>query len=789
MLDLKPIPPKFSTAQIAQLLATHYGVDCSSLTDLGSYIDQNILVIDQRGKKSVLKIHDGAEQQEVIECQIKAAAKIAQHLSQLQLPLTVKSPSGNAIEQVADSSGQKYSIRLIHFVEGDMLKDLSEFSSELLEHVGKTVAGTDVALSGYYTAAANRPDIPWDLKNARQVSKLSRYIKCPNKRRLADYFFMKFENEVESVLLDTRKSVVHGDLHRYSMMVTADASAVSGIIDFGDLVYTHTICNLAVCLSDIMIDSEDPIVTAGTVVKAYHRQFPITEQEVSILHYLVCTRLAVYVAMAAYSADANSANKHTRLKEEQVWNLIKRLIEVNPIRAEDVYRQSCGFDSLLSKHEEKAQENLAKRHNMFSNMLYTHYKEPLHVTGGALQYLYDNKGNTYFDCVNNVSQWGHSNPHIVRPAQLQISRLNTNSRYVYDLMTDYAEQLLATFPDELEVVFFTNSGSEANDLAMRMVRTVTGQDDIVVVDTAYHGNSTACTEISPNRIDRPGKPGLAANIHKISAPDTYRGKHLIGEDNLGEKYGNEVTDIIDELAKEGKGPAAFISESLVGTGGQFVLPENYLNTVYKHVRKSGGLCIADEVQVGFGRTGDHTWCFESQNVVPDIVTFGKPMANGHPMAALVTTRAIADKFDNGITFFNTFSANPVSCAFGKAVLDVLQHDKIEDNVKKQSARMFEGLNLLKEKYEFVGDVRGLGLYIGVELVKSKVSKEPATEIAQWAIEALKQRFILLNTNGYGNNIIKIKPALTIEEDDVDRLVDALDKVFAEVDLNKLSSEK
>jgi 4-aminobutyrate aminotransferase-like enzyme len=324
---------------------------------------------------------------------------------------------------------------------------------------------------------------------------------------------------------------------------------------------------------------------------------------------------------------------------------------------------------------------------------------------------------------------------------------------------------------------------------MRMVRTVTGQDDIVVVDTAYHGNSTACTDISPNRIDRPGKPGLPDNVHSIAAPDSYRGKYLAAEGNLGEKYGNEVIDVIDDLSKQGKAPAAFIAESLVGTGGQFVLPENYLNTVYKHVRNAGGLCIADEVQVGFGRTGDHTWCFESQDVVPDIVTFGKPIANGHPMAALVTTRAIADKFDNGITFFNTFSANPVSCAFGKAVLDVLQHDDIEQNVQKQSARLFDGLNRLKEKYEFVGDVRGLGLYIGVELVKTKASKQPATELAKWAIEQLKQRFILLNTNGYDNNIIKIKPALTIDEDDVDHLVDVLDQVFALASLEQFSLEK
>lgn len=784
MLDFTPIAPKFSDEEIVRFLQTRYGIEVLSLSDLGSYIDQNILVCDLEGNKSVLKIHDGAEKKEVVQCQVDAACTISQHLTKLQLPLTITSKAGHEIEEIGTSSGQNHYLRLIKFVDGKMLKDLSTHSDGLLNHVGKIVAGTDVALEHFYQPAANRPDIPWDLKNARKISKLSRYIKDPAKRRLADYFFMKFDNEVESVLFDTRKSVIHADLHRYSMMVNAAQTTVTGIIDFGDIVYSHTICNLAVCLSDLMIGSDDPIATAAKVVQGYHQKFPLTEQEISILHYLVCTRLAIYVSMAAYSAQTDPTNEHSQLKEKQIWKLIKQLLQVNPIRAEEAYRLACNFNSLLPVYRQKSEDNLKKRYKMFSNMLYTHYQEPLHVTGGAFHYLYDDKGNTYFDCVNNVSQWGHSNPDIVRPAQKQISRLNTNSRYVYDLMTDYAEQLLATLPDELEVVFFTNSGSEANDLAMRMVRTVTNNDDIIVIDTAYHGNSTACTEISPNRIDRPGKPGLPDNVHSIAAPDTYRGKYLEGESELGEKYGNEVISVIDELAKNDKVPAAFIAESLVGTGGQFVLPENYLKTVYQHVRKVGGLCIADEVQVGFGRTGEHTWCFESQNVVPDIVTMGKPIANGHPMAALVTTRAIADQFDNGIAFFNTFSANPVSCAFGKAVLDVLANDKIEQNVQKQATRLFFGLNRLKDKYDFIGDVRGLGLYVGVELVKDRATKEPATDTAKWVIEALKERFILLNTNGHDNNIIKIKPALTIDADDVDHIVNILDEVFSLVNQEK-----
>jgi len=786
MSHTTPILPTFSLAKIRDLLSHYYCLEADELTDLGSYIDQNILVTLKDGNRYVLKIHDGAEHAGVIELQIRAIKLLDKQMPLIALPDTIQSVNGKDWEQVENANGQQHYLRLTEFIPGKMLKDLGEFSDELLNNIGSTVAQTDNVLQAFYDPCASRPDIPWDLKNARQVAANTHAIQCPHKRRLVDFFFMKFENEVEDVLFKTRKSIVHGDMHRYSMMVNDTEDCVSGIIDFGDMVYTHTLCNLAVCLSDIMVDQVEPIATAAKVVSAYHAEFPLTEQEVSILHYLVCTRLAIYLTMAANNANQEQVNAHTQLKEEQIYALLQRMLEVNPIKAEDCYREACGFVSLLPALANRGEANLKQRQRMFAGMLYTHYEQPLHLTGGALQYLYDDQGNTYFDCVNNVSQWGHSNPHIVKPAQKQISRLNTNSRYVYDLMTDYAEQLLDKFPDELNVVFFCNSGSEANDLAIRIARTVTQNNDIVVLDTAYHGHTSTCTDISPNRIDRPGKPGLPTHIHKIPAPDIYRGKYTEADNNPEAQYAAEIEPLLASMTEQNTPPAAFIAESLVGTGGQFVLPEGFLAHIYQHVRRAGGLCIADEVQVGFARTGEHMWCFESQNVVPDIVTFGKPIGNGHPLAALVTTREIADKFDNGVTFFNTFSANPVSCAFGKAVLDVLERDELQANTQQQAEYMFSRLNLLKEKHSCIGDVRGAGLYIGVELVTDRLEKTPATVLAKQVVEKMKQRFVLLNTNGYDNNIIKIKPPLIIQDTDVDRLIDNLDAVLDELQIEEVA---
>ena len=293
-------------------------------------------------------------------------------------------------------------------------------------------------------------------------------------------------------------------------------------------------------------------------------------------------------------------------------------------------------------------------------------------------------------------------------------------------MAEYADRLTATMPDPLSVCFFVNSGSEANDLALRLAHAYTGQRDVIVVDKAYHGNSDRCTEISPHRIDRPGKPGLPVHVHKIMVPDTFRGPYK-GAD-AGKKYAADVVNILENITNEKRGVSAFIAESLVGTGGQIVLPDGYLEQVYKHIRNSGGVCVADEVQMGFGRIGTHVWCFESQNVIPDIVTMGKPIANGHPMAAVVTTSEIAAAFNNGVSYFNTFGGNPVSCIAGLAVLDILDGENLLANVSALSEKLFLRLRELQDKYDCIADVRGLGLYVGVELSKMRKMLEKINSI-------------------------------------------------------------
>jgi 4-aminobutyrate aminotransferase-like enzyme len=406
------------------------------------------------------------------------------------------------------------------------------------------------------------------------------------------------------------------------------------------------------------------------------------------------------------------------------------------------------------------------------------YQHPLKIVRGWMQYLYDEDGRAYLDAVNNVSHVGHSHPRVVKAGQEQMAVLNTNTRYLHDYLVEYAERLCATLPDPLSVCFFVCSGSEANELALRLARTYTQSKDIIVVDTAYHGNTTALVEISPYKFDGPGGTGAPPYVHKVPMPDVYRGRYKGNDKQASRHYSNYTEETIRQLEQQQGRAGTFICESLLGCGGQIVLPDGYLKEVYHSVRNAGGVCIADEVQVGFGRVGSHFWGFETQSVVPDIVTMGKPIGNGHPLAAVVTTPEIADAFNNGMEYFNTFGGNPVSCAIGMAVLDVIADEQLQANALRVGNHLMNGLRGLMQKHALIGDVRGLGLFVGIELVLGE-TLEPAPAQATYIANRMRERGILLSTDGPFHNVLKIKPPMVFTEANADFLVATLDEILAE----------
>lgn len=424
-------------------------------------------------------------------------------------------------------------------------------------------------------------------------------------------------------------------------------------------------------------------------------------------------------------------------------------------------------------------ELLATRRKHLGRNLSISYQEPLHIVRAAKQFLYDIDGYAYLDVVNNVCHVGHCHPHVVRAAQRQMAVLNTNTRYVYDSLTEYAERLCATLPEPLSVCFFVNSGSEANDLALRLARTYTGHYDTICLDVGYHGNLNSLIDISPYKFDGPGGQGAPPTTHIALMPDPYRGRYTGMDWATGAKYADHVQALISQVQGSGKDIAAFIAESVLGCGGQIVLPDGYLAEAFKHVRAAGGVCIADEVQVGFGRVGSHFWGFQTQGVVPDIVTMGKPIGNGHPIGAVVTTPAIAEAFANGMEYFNTFGGNPVSCAVGLAVLDVIEQEGLQAHALRVGNRLLAGLRSLMAQSPLIGDVRGLGLFVGVELVLDRAEKIPAGDHASYIANRMRNHGILISTDGPDHNVLKLKPPMVFDEHDADRLVATLARVLAE----------
>uniref|UniRef100_A0A8C9TLS6 Ethanolamine-phosphate phospho-lyase n=1 Tax=Scleropages formosus TaxID=113540 RepID=A0A8C9TLS6_SCLFO len=406
--------------------------------------------------------------------------------------------------------------------------------------------------------------------------------------------------------------------------------------------------------------------------------------------------------------------------------------------------------------------------------------DPIKIVRAKGQYMFDERGERYLDCINNVAHVGHSHPDVVKAGAKQMELLNTNSRFLHDNLVQYAERLQATLPEPLSVCYFVNSGSEANDLALRLAWQYTSHKGIITLDHAYHGHVSSLIDISPYKFHQRANLEKNLSVFVAPSPDIYRGKYREDHPDPATAYSDEVRDIIDDAHKKGHRIAAFIAESLQSCGGQIIPPRGYFQKVAEHVHKAGGIFIADEVQVGFGRTGSHFWAFQLQgeDFVPDIVTMGKPIGNGHPMSCVVTTRNIAEAFmSTGMEYFNTFGGNPVSCAIGLAVLDVIQKEDLQGNATRVGSYLMQLLKQQREKHPLVGDVRGVGLFVGVELVRDRIQRIPATAEAQDVIYKLKEQRILLSTDGPHRNVLKFKPPMCFCAEDAKFIVEKIDKVL------------
>jgi 4-aminobutyrate aminotransferase-like enzyme/Ser/Thr protein kinase RdoA (MazF antagonist) len=1019
MLNVNHPSLVFTIQDASHIAFELYGLRVEACTLPGER-DYNFHLKTEVGQEFVLKVAPSGERKEVLDLQNKALEHLVAHDPSLALPQVCVTTTGEKVTEITSAGGTKHFVRMLTYVPGRLFAETKPHAPELLHSLGSILGRMDRALQDFSHSAAERT-LKWDLPRAPWIRDYLQYIKQPDRRAIVEHFLSQFESQVLPVLPTLRTSVIHNDANDYNVLVGyagAGTRQVMSVIDFGDMVHTYTVCELAIAAAYVMLNKADPLTAAAHVVAGYHETFPLSEPELELLYPLICTRLCISVVNSEYQQKIEPHNEYLTISEQPAWALLEQLADVHPRLAHYTFRYACQlpacpssgaliqwlenngdkigrvvepdlrvankviFDMSVGSREpgnlaELYDVELFTRH-LFDRMkaakssagigrynearliytgdqyklegnngsewrtvhlgldvfmaagsmvlapldgivhsfrnndslldygptvilqhtvgdkdeqltfftLYGHlsvdsldglyegkiiaqgtpfarigtrevnggwpphlhfqiitdmldrtgefpgvarpsqrgtwlslspdpnlmaripagcfpvdglsieqirqvraerigrslsisYRKPLKIVRGWMQYLFDEEGRAYLDAVNNVTHVGHCHPRVVKAGQEQMAVLNTNTRYLHDNLVLYAERLCATLPEPLRVCFFVCSGSEANELALRLARMHTGLKDMVVVDSAYHGNTTSLVEISPYKFDGPGGAGNPPYVHKVSMPDVYRGEYKRADLHAGEKYARYVEEAIRQIQQDGNKVAAFMCESLLSCGGQIVLPDNYLREAYRHMRNAGGVCIADEVQVGFGRVGTHFWGFETQGVVPDIVTMGKPIGNGHPLAAVVTTPEIAASFNNGMEYFNTFGGNPVSCAIGLAVLDVIAAERLQANALGVGRHLMDGLRGLMEKHPVIGDVRGLGLFVGIELVLDGETLAPAAVQAAYIANRMRERGILLSTDGPFHNVLKIKPPMVFTEANADFLVGTLDEVLGE----------
>jgi ethanolamine-phosphate phospho-lyase len=728
--------------------------------ELEGYDDLNYLLLTDGIPAYILKLSSDMDHRSLIEAQHKIL-QILSGLKNYQFPEFIMDKKG----RFYNTFGKDYIARVLTYIPGKFIAEVPK-NEELLTNFGRFLGTMDLALTGHHDPVVEARHLPWDIRTFPELEIKLTSLKNKDLKKLIHYFIVQYKQVVLPLIPEMRVSVIHNDANDRNVL--SEGNRILGIIDFGDIAYTQTINELAIAGTYMAMDSNDPIEEILPLIKGYHEALPLKTAELSALYYLIAARLGISLIMSYLTKVRDPDNPYVGLHEEKAARLLENWIAIHPNRAEDLFREVCRCPRENRKSFSMYRE---ERNRYFSKALSLSYESPIIMEKAAFQYMYGDGDTAYVDCVNNIMHVGHAHPEVVEAGQRQMALLNTNTRYYFNSLSEYAGLLLQHFPEKLNKVFFVNSGSAASDLAIRLARNFTQKKDIIVMEHGYHGNTTAGIEISHYKFAGKGGEGPEKYIHVAPIPDTYRGKYKSDDPLAGIKYADEIDSYFHYSI------AAFICEPIVGCGGQVMLPVGYLTTVYEKVRNSGGICIADEVQTGFGRVGSHFWAYELYRVEPDIVILGKPMGNGHPLGAVVCTEEIAAAFETGMEFFSSFGGNPVSCEIGKAVLKVMKSEGLQAHARETGNYLKNQFSILKERHTLIGDIRGSGFFLGIELVTNRDRLTPATEKAKQLVNGMKEKGFLLSTDGPYHQVIKFKPPLCFSRKNATDLVNALDSTL------------
>jgi 4-aminobutyrate aminotransferase-like enzyme/Ser/Thr protein kinase RdoA (MazF antagonist) len=764
-------PPSFTGDEAESTLTTIYGLH-GSTTPLDSERDQNFRVATRDGREFLLKISNPADDLASLDMQTQAILHIARQDPELPVMRPLPTPEGGYISEILDGAGSTHYVRLFTFLSGETVS-ASLMSPRDLYHYGSAVARTGIALRGFFHPAGGYR-ILWDLKHTPGLRPTLDATQDPARRELIEEVLTRFDERVSTVLPGLRAQLIHNDLTLANVLVDTN-HRVSGIVDFGDLTHTGLICDLAIALCSVMWDRADPFVAAQATIAGYRTLCPIEESEAAILGDLIAARLAALVVIANWRVRRYPGNASYIMTEvESSAALLEDFRALGWSEVADRLRVA----SLGSRASSPANPNstakdlLSRRKRVLGPALAPlTYERPLHLVRGQGSHMFDPDGASYLDAYNNVPVVGHCNPRVSDAIADQAHTLNTNTRYLHESVVELAEQLISTMPEQLDTVMFFNSGSEANDIAWRLASLYTNAEGAIVTDFAYHGVTTATIALSPEEWPRGERPHHVATV---APPDSYRGPQLQDESMAREVAAGNINDALGILRDRGMRPAAFFADPLFTSDGIFHPPASYLQEVVGRVQAAGGLFVADEVQSGYGRSGTDLWSFAAFDVTPDLVTLGKPMGNGHPVAAVVTRAHIAEHFASRTELFSTFGGNPVACRAALAVLEVVEEEGLQQHARDVGEYLRSALERLMSRHESMGDVRGAGLLIGVDLVRDRSTREPAPSLARAVMSGMRERRVLIGSTGPHDNVLKIRPPLVLSSSDADEIVDALD---------------
>lgn len=758
---LKEPRPAVTSEDAAAILLSTFGVT-GTVSELPSERDRNFLVDTGRGSL-VLKVSHSAENPQVIEMENAAMRHIESVDPELPIPRIVPAKDSAAVSWVTATDGRRHLVRAITVIAGTHLQG-GAMTPELADQIGSVCARTEVALRGFFHPAAGRTH-DWDIRHCGQ---LSEYIDAVSDSARARLIVAVLERITPALAtLDSLPAQVqHADVTLTNILAVNDE--LTGVIDFGDIHHTASVCDLAVTLTSVLRPVSNRswseiVVIAAAFLRGYQKIRAVEVAEAAVLGDLVLARLTTTVLISAWRGAAIAENAvYIEQHDNPSWELLERLMELTPTATQQLWSRLAGTSRVQTGLSADARLHGRRDAVLGGKLAPLSYRSPLQIVRGEGPWVFDAAGRRYLDGYNNVPVVGHSHPVVNQAINRQLGLLNVNSRYLHNNVVELAERLLATMPDGLDTCVFVNSGTEAVDLAWRMATVFTGNSGAAVVDWAYHGISHAVSDFSPNDWSaQMASPGNSpAHVATFAAPSGMSSR----ADGI-----SRVDGAVAELNSRGHRPALVILDPLFTSAGIIDASSSFMSGMVDSSRSAGALFLADEVQSGFGRTGEQLWRFVSQGVVPDFVTLGKPMGNGHPIGAVVTRREIAERFLLRQEYFSTFAASPVSSAAALTVLDVLEAEQLPAQAMRVGEYLRERVRDLD--LGVIRDVRGIGLIAGIELDLSR----PETGSV---VEDLKQRGVLVGATGRGGNVLKVRPPLVWTERHADLLVAALAPALA-----------